>query len=84
MICHAAGETGPTEVGTFAVILSVPNEQSLMNLSSALAARGHVHHLVVEPDAPYFGQAMAIGLPPGPRCKALGNLKLYTKGDKDD
>ena len=84
MITHAAGETGPAVVGTHAVVLSVPHEQALMSLSSALEARGVVHHIVYEPWAPWNGVAMAIGIPPGPKCKVLSNLKLYNPGEQDD
>ena len=83
MICHAAGESGPARPGTYAVILAVPNEQSLMRLASVLGDRGVGHLLIREPDAPWNGQAMAIGLPPGKRCKALSNLPLY-KGPEND
>jgi hypothetical protein len=84
MAVHAAGETGPAEVGTHAVVLSVPNEQALKNLASALEARGHVHHCVHEPWAPWDGAMMAIGLPPGPKCKVLSNLKLFNPKEQDD
>lgn len=82
MITHAAGETGPAEVGTHAVVLSVPNEEALVNVAAALEGRGVYHHVVTEPWEPYNGAAMAIGLPPGPRCKVLSRLSLYNPGEK--
>ena len=78
MICHASGETGPATVGTYAVILSVQDESAIHALSAILSEKGVDHHVVYEPDPPYLGQAMAIGLPPGDRCKALAGLPLYT------
>ena len=82
MICHAAGETGPATTGTHAVILAIPNEQSLLQLAERLSLKGLDFHLIHEPDAPWNGQAMALGLRPGPRCKALGGLPLYGKNTK--
>jgi len=38
-------------------------------LSESLTAAGLPHHLIHEPDAPYFGQLTAIGLEPGYKSK---------------
>lgn len=77
MVLHAAGETGPAEVGTHAVVLSAESEYSLQSISEKLAKKSIDHHLVFEPDAPFNGALMAIGLPPGPKQKALGSLPLW-------
>ena len=77
MCCHAAGETGRAEVGTHAVVLSVPNEAELLRVAERLQRRDVDFHLVKEPDAPFNGAAMAIGLPPGPRQRVLSGLPLY-------
>lgn len=77
MVVHAAGETGPAEVGTHAVVLSVSNEDELRSLSEKLTRKGVEHHSVFEPDEPYFGALMALALPPGPRQKVLGGISLW-------
>ena len=43
------------------VILAVPGEAALKALASKMAVAGIEHRLVDEPDAPWEGQAMAIG-----------------------
>ncbi len=68
-IVHAAGETagGPIPPETNAIVLAVADEASLRALSTRLTARGVEHHLVLEPDAPWNGQATALGIAPAPR-----------------
>lgn len=63
---HAAGESSPTRVpvGTNAVVLSVPGEPELLALAARLEAAGVAHTLIREPDAPWLGQATAIGIEP--------------------
>lgn len=73
---HAAGETGPAPDGTNAVVLSVPGEPELRHVAALLTAKGILHKLIVEPDAPYLGAATAIGIPPGPRQRMLSALPL--------
>ncbi len=65
-IIHAAGESAlrPIPEGTHAYALEVDNEDQLRAMSDRLRAGGVPHVLVVEPDAPYHGQAMAIGCIP--------------------
>jgi peptidyl-tRNA hydrolase len=66
--------------GTYAVALQVEDEAALLVLSAALTEAGFTHTLIREPDAPWLGQAMAIGLPPQPReplRPVLGHLKLF-------
>jgi hypothetical protein len=43
----------------------VPDEAALDVLSRRLSWAGVDHVRVVEPDAPWLGQLMAIGVPPG-------------------
>jgi peptidyl-tRNA hydrolase len=68
-IVHAAGETSPGNIPpeTNAIVLSVPDEASLLSVHDRLTKAGLGHHLVSEPDAPWNGQATAIGIPPAPR-----------------
>lgn len=59
--------------------LTVPNEAELIKLASSLERSGLPRHLVVEADAPYTGQAMALGIPPTDRKRLkpfLANLPL--------
>lgn len=53
--------------------LTVPDEPSLRKLDATLEAAGLPRHLIVESDAPYAGQAMALGVQPGDRHR----LKRY-------
>ncbi len=59
MLVHAAGESGPASTGTYAVVLTVADEASLVSLDQRL--RHIPHTLIRESDSPYGGQAMAIG-----------------------
>ena len=81
-IIHAAGESSPGSLPehTFAVALSVDNEQQLVKLSHDLRIAGVKHTLVREPDAPWCGAAMTIGVVPDVRSKLrphLKRLRLY-------
>ena len=82
-LVHAAGESAQNmEVpeGTHAVVLAVPDEQSLLSVEAKLAQHGLDFKSVREPDAPWNGQLMAIGIRPQPRKKLkklLANLPLY-------
>jgi hypothetical protein len=63
---HAAGESceGPLPSGTYAIALSVPDEQSLLALADRLW-KGQVPHKVIEEvDGKYADQAMTIGIFP--------------------
>jgi hypothetical protein len=68
-ILHAGGESSPGDLpdGTNAVVLAVPDESALKAVAARLKLAGVRHVLVFEPDAPYNGELMAIGLVPGPR-----------------
>lgn len=63
---HAAGESceGPLPSGTYAIALSVPDESSLRELAGRLWDSEVPHKVITEPDSPYNGQAMAIGIFP--------------------
>lgn len=66
-IVHAAGEsvTHRMPIGTHAVVLTVPNEGALLAVAAKLTEAGVPHALVNEPDAPYGGALMSIGVEPG-------------------
>ncbi len=76
--------------GTHAVVLAVPDEAALLDVAARLERRGLPFVLVREPDPPWHGAAMAIGLapvvpeapPPTPDRRAvrrvLGGLPLLT------
>ena len=74
---HAAGESGPAIPGTYAVALAAPSEAALLRLHDKLVFHGVRHVLIREPDAPYNGAAMAIGIPPQPRGALRPYLKEY-------
>ena len=64
-LIHAAGESsGQVPEGTYAVALAARNEGHLSLLEQKLKDAGLPHHAVREPDAPWNGALMAIGLAP--------------------
>lgn len=79
-IVHAAGETGGNlPKGTIAIALSAEDEESLLSIEKKLIQCGVPHIAVREPDAPFFGALMAIGVCPGPKSKLkklFSNLPL--------
>ena len=81
-LCHAAGESSPgVPHGTYAVVLGVPNEAGLLQIAKNLDDQKIAYILITETDAPYSGQATAIGLVPVTDRAlvkpVLGKLKLY-------
>lgn len=81
MLIHAAGEssTGSMPPHTFAIALTCPDEQALDEFSHQLFLAGIAHKRIVESDAPYNGQLMALGLKPTWRSslkKHLSSLPL--------
>lgn len=90
MIVHAAGEsaqlpearaTGPP---TRAVVLAA-SVAELLALAATLAHAAVPHVFVREPDAPWCGAPMAIGLVPMPRARLrrlLAHLPLV-RGEED-
>jgi len=79
MAVHAAGESGPADPGTIAVVLSVADEAELLALYAKLDAESeHCPILIREPDAPWSGQAMSLGfLTPHGKSKAVKHLRLW-------
>lgn len=71
-IVHAAGESSPGNLpeGTFAVALAAPDEEALMAVGASLIRAGVPFVPIFEPDEPYRGALMAIGVCPG-RKEAL-------------
>ena len=63
-LAHAAGETGPTVSGTHAIVLSAKNENHLIKIEKQLSRYKIKYHSVHEPDSPWNGELMAIGLFP--------------------
>lgn len=74
-LIHAAGQsiTEPVSEGSYAIALHAKSEQELRSLAERLKAAAIEHTVIVESDAPYAGQAMAIGIRPMDR-KALKPL----------
>jgi peptidyl-tRNA hydrolase len=70
-LVHAAGESSPGNLpeGTYAVVLQARDEEHLNQVSVQLAENGILHCLIREPDEPWNGQLMAIGVLPMARSK---------------
>ena len=70
-LIHAAGQSTSKRVpeGTFAVALHARDLSELLQIATALKQAKIEYALIVESDAPYTGQAMAIGIEPGDRSK---------------
>lgn len=80
-IVHAAGESSPGTLppDTTAVVLRVGSEAELARLEARLAEGDVSHRAIREPDAPWHGALMAIGLAP---VADRGRLRAYTRGLK--
>jgi hypothetical protein len=67
MLIHAAGESSPGNLtpGTYAIALTTPDEVSLARLAMQLRRAGVKFSMIREPDAPFGGALMALGLEPG-------------------
>jgi len=65
-IVHGAGESSPGNLpsGTHAVCLTVPSEEALHEVADRLGAAGIPFVSIIEVDAPYCDQLMAIGCVP--------------------
>ncbi|HEU5118664.1 MAG TPA: hypothetical protein VFT74_18870 [Isosphaeraceae bacterium] len=63
---HAAGESceGPLPSGTYAYALGARDEQHLLDIAQRLWDAEIPHTVINEPDEPYLGDAMAIGIWP--------------------
>lgn len=80
-IIHAAGESSPGNLpeDTFAVALAADSELQLLSIEQKLKNKNIPHAAIREPDAPWLGQLMAIGIAPCDRSlvrKEIGNLPL--------
>jgi hypothetical protein len=66
-ILHAGGESslGNLAEGTYAIVLAVPNEEALCALADRLERDGVKLVRINEPDPPWNGALMAIGIRPG-------------------
>lgn len=83
---EAGGERPPTRANSrddipraTAVVLGARNESKLLSLERLLADHCVPHIAVREPDEPWNGQLMAIGLVPGPRgllCRWVSDFDL--------
>jgi len=71
-VAHAAGESSPSNLsaGTYTVILAAKNERELVQHADALRRAGVAFSAIFEPDPPYDGALMALGLVPA-RKEAL-------------
>lgn len=69
MLVHAAGESSPGNLpkDTHAIVLCVPDEPALAALAERLTKAGIAHVTIREPDAPWNGAMMSIGVAPGRR-----------------
>lgn len=71
-ITHAAGESsGEVPTGTYAVCLAATDEEALARVEERLARYDVPHVAIREPDAPYHGALMAIGITPMVRTTNL-------------
>lgn len=75
MLVHAAGESGPAHPGTYAVVLAAADEIHLDRIRRRLVFEGIEHVAIREPDPPYDGALMAIGLPPVERDQSPSFLR---------
>lgn len=57
--------------------LTVPDEAALRALADSLERAGLPRHLIVEDDAPYQGQAMALGVVPTDRKRLKPYLSSF-------
>jgi hypothetical protein len=73
-VFHAAGESAGRNLpqGTYARLLQAGDENALKAVAWELFKAGVQVRLVYEPDAPWFGQLMALGLEP-----VLAGTKKY-------
>jgi hypothetical protein len=67
MLVHAAGESSPGGLpkNTHAVVLAAASEEVLAAVATRLKTAGISHVEIREPDAPFFGALMALGVLPG-------------------
>jgi hypothetical protein len=83
MCVHAAGESSPGNLpeNTHAVVLAAEGESALAAVRDKLTRAGIAHVAIREPDSPWNGSLMAIGVAPGRKevlRKFLSSLPLLT------
>lgn len=84
-VAHAAGQGSDRHPpGVYVVVLEVPDEPALAEIHEKLDSAGVAHTPIVEVDAPWSGQLMAIGCEMsrdrGPCRRVLSNLPLCGRG----
>lgn len=67
MVAHAAAESNDLIGHCTVCVLGVKDERALLKEHARLNKQGIEHTLVEEPDAPWNGAGMAIGVKPGTR-----------------
>lgn len=67
MCVHAAGESSPGNLpqDMHAVVLAAEGEAALVAVKEKLVRAGIAHVAIREPDAPWNGALMAVGVAPG-------------------
>jgi hypothetical protein len=75
-IAHAAGESSPGGLasGTYAVVLGVTDEATLASVCVRLEAAGIASVKIYEPDAPFHGALMAVGVVPRKKSEVQRTL----------
>lgn len=70
-LIHAAGESSPGGLaeGTYAFALAAKDEATLESIADRLDREGVEFTRIHEPDEPYCGQLMALGLSPRKRSR---------------
>lgn len=78
-LIHAAGESGCGKLpqNTFAVALSTKDEDQLLRLEQKLIRADIPHKAIREPDLPWDGELMAIGIAPMERQKLRKYLSNF-------
>ena len=81
---HAARESSGNPIRIrgapiYAVVLYAKNEKALMKLEERLLDEEIEHKAIREPDAPWRGALMAIGIAPTPRENVAHLTKKYKK-----
>lgn len=81
MCVHAAGESSPGNLpqDMHAVVLAAESEAALVAVKEKLVRAGIAHVAIREPDAPWNGALMAVGVAPGRKevlRKFLSSLPL--------
>lgn len=67
MVAHAAAESNDLVGHCTVCVLGVRNERTLLKLHAKLNSYGIKNELVCEPDEPWNGAAMSLGVRPGSR-----------------